>query len=153
MFCCKKYFINHELCENVISAINLRYKEQQLRLDILVGFYIKSLQVIELYVIYNDGVADRVNKYLTIGSGGIIADYILSRLWFENLTVNQVIKTVIYVLEEAKRFDVGTGGLTDIFILDSQGIRKLDYSQVITEITNTFKVDLELKKSWLNECG
>jgi 20S proteasome alpha/beta subunit len=63
----------------------------------------------------------RVDRYEVLGSGGEIAEYILKRMYSEDLTIAQAVALAIYLMAEVKQRGQGCGGETNISVLRADG--------------------------------
>lgn len=57
-----------------------------------------------------EGIAEREERYTSIGSGSAYAEYILSRLYSDTLSVEQAMECAVYTIEEVKKMDQDCGG-------------------------------------------
>jgi 20S proteasome alpha/beta subunit len=101
-----------------------------------------------LYTIHPSAIAEKTDKYDAIGSGSAIAEYLLARLWNEELTVEQAINVVVYIIEEVKKIDPFCGGPTQIMALSKTGINRLKPSEVKAVADKVMGQDDQLAKFW-----
>lgn len=123
-----------DLAENVMTGITRRYiverdkelgytkstdadrtrsqEDRSLAFSLIVGVCCGGEPCI--YTVYPDGVAERGEKYASLGSGSAFAEYLLARLYRDDLTLEQAVRVAVYVVEEVKKVDLHCGGPTQI---------------------------------------
>lgn len=79
-----------------------------------------------IYTVYSDGVAERDERYASLGSGSAFAEYLLARLYRDDLTLEEAIKVAVYVVEEVKKVDPYCGGPTRVVAISKSGIERKD---------------------------
>jgi len=136
--------------EDMMRRLMKRYPEMEIA--IISGIRLKKDDNISwgVYTLYSLGVADKIENYGCIGTGSTIAEYIISRLWFKGLTVEQGILLAIYVIDEVKKVDTYSGGLTKIVKITDEGVKYIDQLDILTGFTTIKRRDLELRNVWAN---
>jgi 20S proteasome alpha/beta subunit len=94
-----------------------------------------------IYIIGPDGVAQRVHKFDSVGSGSVYAEYLLAKYYQDQVTVEKATELAAYVVEEVKKIDPNCGGNTQIVTLDKGGIRKLTPQEVKKIVQNVTEID------------
>lgn len=104
----------------------------------------------DLYLVDLRGVAKRIDTYCVTGSGFLFAEYVLSRLYREEMNIWEAIRVIIYVIEEVKQHDPNCGGEVKISVIHNKlglmppNIRK----KAISEKDLLKKVDDKIREAW-----
>ncbi|HVP90004.1 MAG TPA: hypothetical protein VMS75_02185 [Terriglobales bacterium] len=115
--------------------------ELELNFILLVGCTNKSGEELGLYTVHPDGIAERGEKFSTIGSGSAYAEYLLTKMYKDGLSTEQGKQLAVFVIEEVKRIDPGCGGPTQVVVLDKDGIHKLTPEEVKAISENLYKTE------------
>ncbi len=134
--------------EDMIRRLMRRYPEMKLAIMAAIRFKENTNISWDLYAFYSPGVADKIKTYECIGSGSTIAEYILSRLWFEKLTVEQGLRIAIYVIDEVKKTDTYSGGLTRVTKITNEGIISMNPLEIIEISSIAQRSDYESRGIW-----
>lgn len=73
-----------------------------------------------------EGIAELDETYTSVGSGSAYAEYILARLYGENLNSEQALECAIYTIEEVKKVDPNCGGPVRAIKVKKDGIENCD---------------------------
>lgn len=95
-----------------------------------------------IYTVYPDGVAERAERYASLGSGSAFAEYLLARLYRDDLTLDEAIRVAVYVIEEVKKVDLHCGGPTQVVaVKGNQVIRKneKELQEILSELNQADK--------------
>jgi 20S proteasome alpha/beta subunit len=101
-----------------------------------------------IYIIHPDGVAEKVERYSSLGSGSAYAEYLLARLCCEGLEIDEAIKLAIYVIEEVKKIDPNCGGPTQVSIINETGIVEKTASEIKKLVDEIISKDSDFIKAW-----
>lgn len=97
-----------------------------------------------LHIILPEGVAEKEENFCSIGSGSAYAEYILSNLFYEDITLKEGILLATHVVEEVKKIDPNVGGDVQIITINSEGIikeyNKTECNSLCQDISNKNKV-------------
>jgi len=94
------------------------------------------------------GVAEKEDRYGSLGSGSAYAEYILSRFFYVGIKIKEAICLVIYTIEEIKKIDPNVGGRVHISIVEKKGIRDLSEKEIKNYVRLIEKRDELLVKVW-----
>jgi len=137
-FVTRRYVIDRAINQSMLNMFQLSFKEwqeeiKQMPFIFVIGVWCK--EEIGLYFIDSDGVAIKIDDFITLGTKHEIADYIVSK--FKKIKQNQqnsyfgVINLVFYAIDQVKKHDIYAGGKTQFHILYKDGTIKknkdLDY--------------------------
>lgn len=139
-----------DLAEGVVAAIHKTYNIERLkylyereeeRLQEVHRFTLLMGGVEEgrgkLFILHQDGIAEEEDKYATIGSGAAYAEYLLSKLYAENISIEKGVRTAVYVIKEVEKIDPNVGGPINVAVVDKSNYRELPRSDIE-------KIELEL---------
>jgi hypothetical protein len=84
----------------------------------------------EAYVVGMDGVAERAEKFDSLGSGSAYAEYLLGKLYKEDMTVREAATLATYVVEEVKKIDPGCGGTTQLVTMQGGTLKRWSTEEV-----------------------
>ncbi len=101
-----------------------------------------------IYIIHPDGVAEKTERYSSLGSGSAYAEYLLARLCCEGLEVDEAVKLAIYVIEEVKKIDPNCGGPTQVSVVNEAGIVEKTATEIKTLVDGIMSEDEKFMKSW-----
>jgi len=102
-----------------------------------------------LYDVYPDGVAGRAEGYTSTGSGSAFAEYLLSRLYRDDLALDEAVRIAVYVIEEVKKIDLHCGGITQVATITSGGkIARKTEEEVRSIVKYLDKYDSALREAW-----
>lgn len=101
-----------------------------------------------IYIIHPDGVAEKIERYSSLGSGSAYAEYLLARLCCEGLEIEEAVKLAIYVIEEVKKIDPNCGGPTQVSIINEAGIMEKTATEIKTLVSGIMHEDEKFMKSW-----
>lgn len=109
--------------------------DMELNFIMMVGCTTKSGELPSIYTIGADGVSECGEKFASVGSDSAYAEYLLTKMYREDITTEQGKQLAILVIEEVKRIDPGCGGPTHVVILNKDGIQQLSSEEIkgITE--------------------
>jgi 20S proteasome alpha/beta subunit len=99
-----------------------------------------------IYIIHPDGVAEKEERYSSLGSGSAYAEYLLARLCCQGLKIDEAIKLGIYVIEEVKKIDPNCGGPTQLSVISEAGIVEKTATEIKTLVDGIMSKDAELTK-------
>jgi 20S proteasome alpha/beta subunit len=99
-----------------------------------------------IYIIHPDGVAEKVERYSSLGSGSAYAEYLLARLCCQGLKIEEAIKLAIYVIEEVKKIDPNCGGPTQLSVITEAGIAEKTAMEIKKLVDEIMSKDAELTK-------
>jgi 20S proteasome alpha/beta subunit len=99
-----------------------------------------------IYIIHPDGVAEKVERYSSLGSGSAYAEYLLARLCCQGLEIDEAIKLGIYVVEEVKKIDPNCGGPTQLSVITEAGIVEKTAMEIKALVDEIMSKDAELTK-------
>jgi len=101
-----------------------------------------------IYLIHPDGVAEKAERYTSLGSGSAYAEYLLARLCCEGLKLEEALKLAVYVIEEVKKIDPNCGGPTQVALLTKLGSIHKTASEVKSLADDIMRKDTEFTKLW-----
>jgi 20S proteasome alpha/beta subunit len=101
-----------------------------------------------LYTVYPDGVAGREEGYASMGSGSAFAEYLLARLYRDDLTLEEAIRVAVYVIEEVKKVDLHCGGPTHVVGVTKDGVVRKRDDEIREIVLYLDEQDQSLKDSW-----
>jgi 20S proteasome alpha/beta subunit len=101
-----------------------------------------------IYTITPYAVAERAEKFDSTGSGSAYAEYLLAKLYRDDMTMNQTISLAVYVIEEVKKIDPNCGGATQIVVLDKRGMRRLQDLEIKKIVEETCEIENCANKVW-----
>jgi len=102
-----------------------------------------------LFNIYPEGLAEKQERYASLGSGSPFADYILSKLYYDSLSLKDGVRLAAYIIEEVKKVDPNVGGPTKIFTINKDNKTDIKDAFEIQAIINEFwRVDFTMKLIW-----
>jgi 20S proteasome alpha/beta subunit len=102
----------------------------------------------QIYIIYSDGVCEKQQSEAAIGSGAAYAEYLLSRLSFENMTEHEALKIITQVIYEVRKIDPGVGGMPQLIKLTAKEISKYSNENVSKLVDEIEKVQLHVQDIW-----
>lgn len=139
-----------DFCEDIIRGLKSnRYPDFNAHILICVSIKKDDKTDFCLYSLYpKEGVAEKEDNYDCIGSGSIVAEYILSRLWFPKIMIEQAMKIAIYAIEEVKKVDTYSGGYIRATVIDKNGVVALNLMNIANISSEIQKRDFELKDIW-----
>jgi 20S proteasome alpha/beta subunit len=115
---------------------------------LMVGCIAKSGEQPSIYTIGTDGVSERGEKFASVGSGSAYAEYLLTKMYREDITTEQGKQLAILIVEEVKRIDPGCGGPTQVVILDKDGIHRLTSEEIKKITENIQKMEVCTNRVW-----
>ena len=126
---------------------DIKFKEGQefVNVHIMMGGVDKESAKNHLYSLYKDGIAEPVSDYATAGSGAPYAEYLLSKYYFPDITLNTGKKLGIYIIKETEKIDPNVGGSVNIVSIDKTGYHGMDEKEVI----NIYE-DIREKEEYIN---
>jgi 20S proteasome alpha/beta subunit len=65
-----------------------------------------------------------------LGSGSAYAEYLLGKLYREDMTVHQAATLAVYVVEEVKKIDPGCGGTTQLVTMEGGKLKRWSTDEV-----------------------
>jgi len=161
-----------DIVEDSLGDMRDRYGEAlEEDLELMIGVYCKNCPPAEegekpepklaLYNIYAPGeeetqkvgVAERVEDYSAMGSGGLFARYLLNRLYDEShptsaLTMDEAVKEAVYVIEEVTKVDLWCGGPTQLICLTNDGkLERKQPAEILKIAAELTKLDQQVKES------
>lgn len=101
-----------------------------------------------IYIIHPDGVAEKEERYSSLGSGSAYAEYLLASLCCQGIEVEEAIKLAIYVIEEVKKIDPNCGGPTQLSVITEAGIGEKTEIEIKTLVDEIMSKDEEFTKIW-----
>jgi 20S proteasome alpha/beta subunit len=102
-----------------------------------------------IYTVYPDGVAEKAEEYASLGSGSAFAEYLLPRLYREDLTLDEATRVCVYVVEEVKKVDVHCGGPTQAVALGcTRGVSRKTEKEMRTILEDIKQADDAAKEVW-----
>jgi 20S proteasome alpha/beta subunit len=148
--------------ENSVREMYDRYG-QNLDLTLLLAVHCKNTPTDEppplgpiplgLYNVYVPGVAEIVNDYTALGSGGPFARYLLSRFHegednsTATMSVEESVREAVYVIEEVKKVQLHCGGETHVaYILKDGQVEHKETRQIKEIVRELDTADLAIKK-------
>lgn len=120
----------------------------ELNFILMVGCITKSGEQPNVYTVGTDGVSERGEKFASVGSGSAYAEYLLTKMYREDITTEQGKQLAVFIIEEVKRIDPGCGGPTQVIILNKKGIHRLNAEEVNKIAENTQKMDSCTSQVW-----
>lgn len=115
---------------------------------LMVGCITKEGENPTIYTIGRDGVSERAEKFASTGSGSAYAEYLLTKMYRDDIMVEQAKKLGVLIIEEVKRIDPGCGGPTQVVVLTKKGIIKLNPEQIKEIAEEVFQIDGCASKTW-----
>jgi len=94
----------------------------------------KDKQGFFLYDIFADGTVTECDKYISSGSGSVMAYGVLETLWKENINVEEGIKLAIKCINAAMQRDIASGNGIDVWTITDKGARKVMEKEIDTKI-------------------
>jgi 20S proteasome alpha/beta subunit len=150
-----------DLTEDVMNEINKRYVVQRMKdlgyqkspgtpraqlpagdtlgFSLMLGVCCNNKPI--LYTVYPDGVAERGERYASLGSGSAFADYLLARLCTDDLSVDEAVRVAVYVIEEVKKVDLYCGGPTQVVAVTKHGIDRKDDNAIRKLVADLQRAD------------
>jgi len=101
-----------------------------------------------IYMVHPDGVAEKAERYISLGSGSAYAEYLLARLCCEGLKLEEALKLGIYIIEEVKKIDPNCGGFTQVALATTLGINHKTDPEVKKLSDDIMTKDMEFTKLW-----
>lgn len=158
-----------DLAESVMNEVNKRYvvdrdkelgflkapdtkspssqDERTLGFALLLGVCCGQESLI--YTVYPDGVAERAERYASLGSGSAFAEYLLPRLHRYDLSLDEAVRVAVYVVEEVKKVDVHCGGPTQIVSVNcTSGVSRKDESEMKKILADVGAADQTAVEMW-----
>jgi 20S proteasome alpha/beta subunit len=116
----KRYFVDRmkTLMDTGTKLPSLQ-GEMTANFALLLGVYCGNKP--SIFAVSPDGVAAREERYAAMGSGESTAEYLLARLYDDELTIDEAITTAVYVVEEVKKIDAHCGGPTQVLVITADG--------------------------------
>ncbi len=133
------------LCESSTNKIGERYLVKRLKeLDIkinpfdilmlcekmnfscIIGAHSKSDERLGLFYVSSNGTVVPIITHKSIGTGKLLAEYILSRAWNFNddsPCIKDIVNPLLFAIEEVKSIDNKCGGKTQLSILTKDGFK------------------------------
>jgi 20S proteasome alpha/beta subunit len=122
-----------DLCEDVARELrNNRYPDFNVDIIVCVGLNKNDKVYFCLYTLDPVGIAEKENNYNCIGSGSTVVEYILSRLWYPGIGVEQAKKIAIYAIEEVKKVDTYSGGYIRVALINGNDTQVMDLMDIIS---------------------
>lgn len=138
-----------DLCEDIIRALrNSRYPDFDADMIICVRVNKNKETHFGLYTLYSAGIAEKEDNYNRIGSGSTIVEYVISRLWYKGIGLEQAQKIAIYAIEEVKKVDPYSGGYIRVVVMGKDNIRTMNLVEIIKISAEIQNRDFELKNLW-----
>lgn len=103
--------------------------------------YIKNQQKNHLYLLHKIGFSEPVNDYATIGSGAAYAEYLLSKYYNPNITLEIGKKLAIYTVKEVEKMDPNVGGPVNVVVIDKDGYHELKEEEILKIYEDVRKQD------------
>jgi 20S proteasome alpha/beta subunit len=101
-----------------------------------------------IYTVYPNGVAEKAERYTSLGSGSAYAEYLLARLCCAGLKLDESVKLGIYIIEEVKKIDPNCGGATQVALATIVGINHRTDSEVKSLADEIMGKDMEFTRLW-----
>jgi len=117
-----------------------------LNFALLIGAVAKKENTI--YTVHPGGVAEKAERYTSLGSGSAYAEYLLARLCCAGLELDEAVKLGIYVIEEVKKIDPNCGGSTQVAVATPLGINHKTDPEVKKLADEIMKKDTDFTKLW-----
>jgi len=90
------------------------------------GFY--------LYDIFADGTVSECDKYISSGSGSVMAYGVLETLWKKGLSIDEGIKLAIKCINAAIQRDIASGNGIDVWVITEKGAKKIMEKEIEAKI-------------------
>ena len=74
-----------------------------------------------LHIVLPEGIAEKEENFCSIGSGSAYAEYILSNLFYDDMTLKEGVILATHVVEEVKKIDPNVGGDVQIITINKNG--------------------------------
>ncbi|MGC9193578.1 MAG: hypothetical protein ACP5FQ_06740 [Thermoplasmata archaeon] len=84
----------------------------------------------DLYILYENGIAEPEQDYATIGSGAPYAEYLLSKYYSNSIELDGAIKLAIFVISEVQKMDPNVGGKIKVIRIDDQKAKRIDEAEI-----------------------
>lgn len=101
-----------------------------------------------LFTVYSEGVAGREEGYASLGSGSAFAEYLLARLYRDDLTIDEGVRVAVYVVEEVKKVDLHCGGPTQAVVIGRKGINRKTTKEIADTVRYLEDQDNAIKEVW-----
>lgn len=101
-----------------------------------------------IYTVHSDGVAEKAERYDSLGSGSAYAEYLLARLCAPPLAVDEAVKLGVYVVEEVKKIDPDCGGPTQVAVITKGSIQRKTAAEVKQLADKIIQKDEALAQLW-----
>lgn len=138
-----------DLCEDIIRELR-RNRYPDFDADIIICVRVNNDNGVDfgLYTLFSFGIAEKEDNFNRIGSGSTVVEYILSRLGYKDMSIEQAKKIAIYTIEEVKKVDPYSGGYIRVTIMGRDEIKSLDLVEIINISSEIQNRDFELKNLW-----
>jgi 20S proteasome alpha/beta subunit len=125
----KKYFFDRQRSLGTDEGVQVKPRRAEMGYPIMVPDLSLLCAAIDrsggkyLATIGASGLAERENSYTSIGSGSAYAEYILARLYTEELSIEEALDCAVYTVEEVKDIDPNCGGPVHAVSVTQEGTR------------------------------
>ena len=101
-----------------------------------------------IYIIHSQGVAERVQRYASVGSGSPFAEYLLARLCPVEPTLEEAIDLAAYVVEEVKKIDPHCGGRTQVVFVTKDKVERIKDNSLDDRLDQIAQRDSTMSRMW-----
>jgi 20S proteasome alpha/beta subunit len=101
-----------------------------------------------IYTVGMDGVAERADKFESLGSGSAYAEYLLAKFYRESQEIQQAATLAAYAVEEVKKIDPGCGGATQIVTIQGNKLRRWKPTEVSALVSQIDERDKAFVDAW-----
>ena len=82
------------------------HPQEELDATLIIGGYEEKPHVA---ILFKEGISEPINDYATVGSGAAYAEYLLSKLNDNSMSLDTGVKVATYVIREVEKIDPNSG--------------------------------------------
>lgn len=102
----------------------------------------------EIYIVGMDGVAERADKFESLGSGSAYAEYLLAKFYKEPMAIDHAAMLAVYAVEEVKKIDPGCGGNTQLVTIQGSKLRRWNSKEIAELVSQISERDKSFVEAW-----
>jgi len=101
-----------------------------------------------LYTVRAESLAPRRERYAALGSGSALAEYLLARLYRDDLKVEEAVRVAVYVVDAVKKSEFRDGGAMHVAVVGRDCIERKTEEEIL-DITQSFEHSEErIRSAW-----
>ncbi len=120
--------------------------EQAPSRTLLLGMYLGDEP--RLYTVRAESLSPRRERYAALGSGSALAEYLLARLYRDDLRVEEAVRVAVYVVNAVKKSEFHDGAATHVAIVGRDGIERKTEDEILDITQSLEHCEEKIRSAW-----